>query len=146
MHDFQWRVLRRQLMWLRRCRFVILHACVAVRHEHWRCEWVERIWAQRSPFTRTRCADCDPDDRVGCASGLVCGVDNCGRFHEISMTTGFHAATDCCEGNCTATHALITCIAYCNICHLFDIFVFCAWTRGKAWERSKACTYIPTVL
>ena len=43
-------------------------------------------------------ADCDPDDRVGCASGLVCGVDNCAQFHEISAATGFFAASDCCEG------------------------------------------------
>ena len=48
------------------------------------------------------CADCDPEDRVGCASGLVCGVDNCAQFHEISEATGFIAASDCCEG----THAM----------------------------------------
>ena len=44
------------------------------------------------------CADCDPWDKVGCASGLVCGTDNCAKFHAISKATGFSAKTDCCEG------------------------------------------------
>ena len=43
-------------------------------------------------------ADCDPDDAVGCAAGLVCGEDNCAQFHEISEATGFTDTSDCCEG------------------------------------------------
>ena len=43
-------------------------------------------------------ADCDPYDKVGCASGLVCGKDNCAQFHQLSAATGFTGSSDCCEG------------------------------------------------
>ena len=42
--------------------------------------------------------DCDPDDEVGCESGLVCGLDNCAKFHAIGAASGFQSSTDCCEG------------------------------------------------
>ena len=42
--------------------------------------------------------DCDPYDKVGCAPGLVCGKDNCAKFHQLSAATGFTGSTDCCEG------------------------------------------------
>merc|ERR1712241_994817 len=35
--------------------------------------------------------------KVGCARGLVCGVDNCAKFHELGVATGITAASDCCE-------------------------------------------------
>ena len=43
--------------------------------------------------------DCDPDDKVGCATskGLVCGVDNCAKFHALGADTGFDKTADCCE-------------------------------------------------
>ena len=44
------------------------------------------------------CADCDPGDKFGCESGLMCGKDNCARFHEISSSTGFSTTSDCCQG------------------------------------------------
>ena len=44
------------------------------------------------------CLDCDPDDGVGCSAGLVCGVDNCAKFHELGAATGLLSTTDCCEG------------------------------------------------
>ena len=43
------------------------------------------------------CLDCDPDDGVGCKARLVCGVDNCGKFHQLGSATGFLLTTDCCE-------------------------------------------------
>ena len=46
---------------------------------------------------RTVCtcrADCDPGQ---CASGLVCGDNNCYKFHKISSSTGFTKWSDCCE-------------------------------------------------
>ena len=46
----------------------------------------------------TALADCDPDDKVGCAKGLVCGTDNCAKHHEIGAATGFKASSDCCDG------------------------------------------------
>ena len=42
--------------------------------------------------------DCDPHDKVGCEMGLVCGSDNCAKFHTIDATSGFKAHTDCCDG------------------------------------------------
>ena len=44
------------------------------------------------------CTDCDPGDKVGCAPGLVCGVNNCGDFHLIGWDTGILENADCCEG------------------------------------------------
>ena len=54
------------------------------------------------------CKDCDPDDTAnkGCMPGLICGEDNCARFHKIDKSTGFSkgtstgmtSSTDCCEG------------------------------------------------
>ena len=37
-------------------------------------------------------------DRVGCVPGLVCGVNNCAKFHEIGAATGIPSMADCCEG------------------------------------------------
>ena len=42
--------------------------------------------------------DCDVDDKVGCAMGLVCGGDNCAKFHTIGGASGFKSSTDCCDG------------------------------------------------
>ena len=55
---------------------------------------------RHSNLIRHSVVDCDPDDNVGCASGLVCGEDNCGQFHDTSDVTGFNDASDCCEGKC----------------------------------------------
>ena len=41
--------------------------------------------------------DCDPNDDAGCEDGLACGVNNCGKFHEISAATGILRSSDCCE-------------------------------------------------
>lgn len=46
------------------------------------------------PQTRV---DCDSFDKVGCAKGLVCGADNCYKFHELGTASGFKKDTDCCE-------------------------------------------------
>ena len=50
-------------------------------------------------------ADCDKTDAVGCAPGLVCGINNCVHFHEISGATGINDASDCCtnhfDGDCS---------------------------------------------
>ena len=42
------------------------------------------------------CLDCDRNDAAGCASGLHCGINNCGEFHEISEATGINDNSDCC--------------------------------------------------
>lgn len=42
--------------------------------------------------------DCDKHyDWMGCASGLVCGTDNCAKYHQIGTSTGFNTGSDCCE-------------------------------------------------
>lgn len=41
--------------------------------------------------------DCDRDDKVGCAGALVCGKDNCGKFHKLGGSTGFGSGSDCCD-------------------------------------------------
>ena len=51
------------------------------------------------------CADCDPGVGVGCAAGLVCGDNNCGKFHELSLETGLNPASDCCESKLEPTRA-----------------------------------------
>ena len=44
------------------------------------------------------CADCDRYyDRNGCGSGLVCGYNNCGKFHALGTSTGIGEGSDCCE-------------------------------------------------
>ena len=45
------------------------------------------------------CADCDGKgyDWKGCGAGLVCGTDNCGKFHAIGSFTGINYGSDCCE-------------------------------------------------
>ena len=44
------------------------------------------------------CADCDGNyDWRGCGAGLVCGTDNCGKYHLIGATTGINHGSDCCE-------------------------------------------------
>ena len=35
---------------------------------------------------------------MGCEEGLVCGVNNCEKFHKLGQITGIMPATDCCEG------------------------------------------------
>ena len=40
---------------------------------------------------------CALDDAVGCSEDLVCGVDNCAKFHELGAATGLVLRTDCCE-------------------------------------------------
>ena len=53
-----------------------------------------QTWLDRVP---TAWLECDEDDAVGCASGLVCGVDNCAKFHAIGLATGIKPTSDCCE-------------------------------------------------
>ena len=48
---------------------------------------------QRHP----RASDCDVDDRIGCAKGLVCGQNNCAKFHKLDAKTGISSGADCCE-------------------------------------------------
>ena len=44
------------------------------------------------------CADCDKYyDKKGCGAGLVCGNNNCARFHEIGGSTGLKYYSNCCE-------------------------------------------------
>ena len=43
-------------------------------------------------------ADCDSSDELGCAPGLTCGFNNCGKFHKLGPETGISASSDCCEG------------------------------------------------
>merc|ERR1719174_924641 len=42
-------------------------------------------------------AGCNPNDEMGCEAGLVCGKDNCGRFHEQTLSTGIPVSSSCCE-------------------------------------------------
>ena len=44
--------------------------------------------------------DCDATDAVGCADGLVCGFNNCAKFHKLGPETGMTPSSDCCEGAC----------------------------------------------
>ena len=41
--------------------------------------------------------DCDYNDYVGCGAGLICGTNNCAKFHELGKNTGMSESTDCCE-------------------------------------------------
>ena len=41
--------------------------------------------------------DCDPNNEGDCAPGLVCGINNCHKFHEINIDTGIPSTGDCCE-------------------------------------------------
>ena len=44
------------------------------------------------------CADCDAlYDYKGCAAGLVCGSNNCAKYHLVGPTTGINHGSDCCE-------------------------------------------------
>ena len=47
-------------------------------------------------------ADCDNDDH--CATGLVCGTDNCAQFHGDALSS----TTDCCELAPTTTTTTTT--------------------------------------
>ena len=47
---------------------------------------------------KTPFVDCDENQ---CIAGLVCGDNNCDKFHEIGVGTGLTPETDCCEGNCS---------------------------------------------
>ena len=44
--------------------------------------------------------DCDQDGTMGCAPTLICGVNNCGDFHELGEATGMNEASDCCGEHC----------------------------------------------
>jgi len=43
-------------------------------------------------------AGCSKEDDKGCASGLVCGFNNCAKYHELGVSTGLTGSSDCCEG------------------------------------------------
>ena len=43
---------------------------------------------------------------MGCAEGLICGVNNCEKFHTFGGGTGILPATDCCEGKFTQLKVL----------------------------------------
>ena len=57
-----------------------------------------RDWSYKFDTIFNSVADCDTSDIAGCAPGLVCGVNNCAKFHQISVATGFFDTSDCCEG------------------------------------------------
>merc|ERR1712127_956820 len=41
--------------------------------------------------------DCDPNNEADCAPGLVCGFNNCHKFHDTGLHTGIPDTGDCCE-------------------------------------------------
>ena len=44
------------------------------------------------------CTDCDRYyDNHGCGAGLVCGYNNCAKYHKIGQQTGIREGSDCCE-------------------------------------------------
>lgn len=53
--------------------------------------------ANRSLACFDVCAGCHAGDFVGCEAGLVCGVNNCVKFH-TPLQAGMPADSDCCEG------------------------------------------------
>ena len=57
-------------------------------------DWLFLICAIR----RAMITDCDAADGAGCAAGLVCGFNNCAKFHKLGLETGFTPSSDCCEG------------------------------------------------
>ena len=46
---------------------------------------------------------CDPDDLAGCAPGLICGTNNCAKFHDIGTHSGMTPRSACCDRKASTT-------------------------------------------
>ena len=88
------------------------------------------------------CAECNANDRVGCAEGLVCGVDNCGKFHELDSVVGMTSTSDCCEGedggNRCADRDVVFRLYFTHVC-LYVCMCVCMYAR--VCESVYACMY-----
>ena len=61
-------------------------------------QWVRSLLVLPFNSIATICADCDQYyDWKGCDAGLVCGTDNCHKYHTLGYKTGISAGSDCCE-------------------------------------------------
>merc|ERR1712176_17626 len=87
--------------------------------------------------------DCDVDDGVGCLTGLVCGVDNCKKFHKLGSSTGMGSSSDCCYApypSC-AQHSKCDTNSFCaTMCHTGTCGNQANVVAGTAGKFCQPCT------
>merc|ERR1712157_257992 len=79
----------------------------------------------------------------GCSTGLVCGVDNCKKFHKLGSSTGMGSSSDCCYApypSC-AQHSKCDTNSFCaTMCHTGNCGNQANVVAGTAGKFCQPCT------